>query len=97
MQFHRREDELADIRAQNVRAMLKDLAVGPTRTHYKTGEQMPTDKRSAEQVRLAGWTAGATEKDKNSNPHRGKKTDDEALWDEAWEKGFAGEDYEVWS
>jgi len=58
---------------------------------------MPNDKRHDEQVRLAGWTAGASEKDKNTNPHRGKKNEDEANWDEAWEKGFAGEDYTVWS
>ena len=58
---------------------------------------MPEDKRHVEKVRLAGWTAGASEKDKSTNPHRGKKDADEANWDEAWEKGFAGDDYEVWS
>jgi|GEM_PF-5473859 hypothetical protein len=58
---------------------------------------MTNDKRHDEKVRLAGWTAGATEKDKNTNPHRGKKNADEANWDEAWERGFAGEDYTVWS
>lgn len=58
---------------------------------------MTNDKRHDEKVRLAGWTAGATEKDKNTNPHRGKKNADEANWDEAWESGFAGEDYTVWS
>jgi len=58
---------------------------------------MSDDKRHVEKVRLAGWTAGASEKDKNTNPHRGKKNADEANWDEAWGDGFAGKDYDVWS
>lgn len=58
---------------------------------------MSGEKRQIEKVRLEGWTAGATEKDKNTNPYRGKKNADEANWDEAWEDGFAGKDYDVWS
>ena len=57
---------------------------------------MANDKQHDEKVRLAEWTAGATEQDKNTNPHRGKKNGDEALWDAAWEAGNAGEDYSVW-
>ena len=57
---------------------------------------MANDRQHDEKVRLAGWTAGATEQDKSTNPHLGKKNDDEATWDEAWEQGNAGEDYSVW-
>jgi hypothetical protein len=41
---------------------------------------MSGEKRQIEKVRLEGWTAGATEKDKNTNPYRGKKNADEANW-----------------
>lgn len=54
---------------------------------------MANDKLQEEKIRLAGWTAGATEQDKNTNPHRGKKNADEAIWDEAWETGHAGKDF----
>ncbi len=54
---------------------------------------MTNDKRHDEKVRLDGWTAGATEKDKNTNPHRGKNNADEAIWDAAWEIGHAGGDF----
>ena len=57
---------------------------------------MANDKQHDEKVRLAGWTAGATEEDMSTNPHRGKKNDDEALWDTAWEAGNAGEDFTAW-
>lgn len=56
---------------------------------------MPNDKFH-EEVRLAGWTAGASGFEKSTNPHRGKKNDDEASWDKAWEQGNAGEDYKSW-
>lgn len=57
---------------------------------------MPNDRLHDEKVRLAGWTAGASGFDKSTNPHRGKKNDDEASWDKAWEQGNAGEDYKSW-
>ena len=57
---------------------------------------MANDDKHSEKVRLAGWTAGATEQDKGTNPHRGKKNDDEAMWDLAWEQGYAGKDYTAW-
>ncbi len=57
---------------------------------------MPNEKFHDEKVRLAGWTAGASGFDKSTNPHRGKKNDDEASWDKAWEQGNAGEDYKSW-
>ena len=57
---------------------------------------MPNDKLHDEKVRLAGWTAGASGFDKSTNPHRGKKNDDEASWDKAWEQGNGGEDYKSW-
>ena len=57
---------------------------------------MTNDKHHDEKVRLAGWTAGATEQDKSTNPHRGKNRDDEALWDRAWEEGNAGKDFTAW-
>lgn len=57
---------------------------------------MTTDKYHDEKVRLAGWTAGASGLDKDTNPHRGKKNDDEVNWDVAWEKGNSGQDYTVW-
>ena len=43
---------------------------------------MQHDKHHDEKVRLAGWTAGASDQDKSMNPHRGKKNDDETNWDE---------------
>ena len=54
------------------------------------------DKHHDEKVRLAGWTAGASELDKSTNPHRGKKNDDEANWDRGWDQGSSGQDYSVW-
>lgn len=54
---------------------------------------MADDKAHDEQVRLAGWTAGASEQPKSSNPHRGKRNQDEATWDSAWEDGHAGRDF----
>lgn len=57
---------------------------------------MTNDKFHDEKVRLAGWTAGASGLDKTTNPHRGKKNDDEVNWDVAWEKGNSGQDYTVW-
>jgi hypothetical protein len=57
---------------------------------------MKKDKNHDEKVRLAGWTAGATEKDKNTNPYRDQKNDDEYNWDKAWDQGFAGQDFSIW-
>jgi len=54
---------------------------------------MSDDKKHDEKVRLAGWTAGASELPKTGNPHRGKRNEDEAIWDAAWEEGHAGKDF----
>lgn len=54
------------------------------------------ERLALEKVRLAGWTAGATEKDRDTNPHRGKKNDEEANWDMGWVAGNAGRDFTAW-
>ncbi|KKC39557.1 hypothetical protein WH87_05070 [Devosia epidermidihirudinis] len=58
--------------------------------------KMTAERLQEEKVRLAGWTAGATEKDKDTNPHRGKKNADELNWDLAWEVGNSGGDFTAW-
>jgi hypothetical protein len=54
---------------------------------------MSQDKLHDEKVRLAGWSAGASEQPKSTNPHRGKRNEDEAIWDSAWEEGYSGKDF----
>jgi hypothetical protein len=54
---------------------------------------MSEDKNHDEKVRLSGWAAGASEQPKSANPHRGKRNEDEAIWDAAWDDGSAGKDF----
>jgi hypothetical protein len=56
---------------------------------------MSDNKIHDEKVRLAGWTAGASEQPKTSNPHRGKRNEDEAIWDSGWEDGNSGRDFVI--
>ncbi|MEO5805298.1 hypothetical protein [Devosia sp.] len=54
---------------------------------------MSNDKKHDEKVRIEGWSAGASEHPKTSNPYRGQRSEDEAIWDAAWEDGNAGKDF----